>query len=175
MLAVNLRAPLLLTHALLPSLLARSSSHVLNVSSVAGLVGVTRLSAYNATKFALLGFSESLRSEYAARGLGVTTICPGLVRTRIFEEALCAPGRRAPRFPKWLTHSAEQVARRAVRAIERNDGLVVVGAWPRLIWWLKRLAPNLFVRLQSIRRVRRLPARGAVDAPTCGPDQRRAA
>ncbi len=172
-LAVNLLAPVVLTHELLPALLAKASSHIVNVSSVAGLVGVTRLSAYNATKFALLGFSESLRAEYSSRGLGVTTICPGLVRTRIFEVALSSPGRRAPRFPRWLTHSAERVARRAVRAIERNHGLVVVGAWPRVIWWLKRLAPSLFVRLQGIRRVRRQSSDG--DAPTCQPDQRRAA
>lgn len=174
-LAVNLLAPLLLTHELLPTLLAKSSSHVVNISSVAGLVGVTRLSAYNATKFALLGFSESLRSEYAARGMGVTTICPGLVRTRIFELALTPPQRRAPRFPRWLTHSAERVARRTVRAIERNEGLVVVGAWPRVIWWLKRLAPSLFVRLQCIRRVRQPSIDQATGEPVREPHQRRAA
>lgn len=174
-LAVNLHAPLILTHELLPALLSKPHSHVVNVSSVAGLIGVTRLSTYNATKFALLGFSESLRSEYASRGMGVTTICPGLVRTRIFDVALTPPERRAPRFPRWLTHSAQRVARRAVRAIERNDGLVVIGAWPRVFWLLKRLAPSLFVSLQSIRRVRRTSVVDAVDAPKCEPDQRRAA
>ena len=174
-LAVNLLAPLTLTHELLPSLLSKTSSHVVNVSSVAGLVGVTRLSAYNATKFALLGFSESLRSEYASRGMGVTTICPGLVRTRIFDVALTPPERRTPRFPRWMTHSAERVARRTVRAIERNHGLVVIGVWPRVAWWLKRLAPSFLVRLQSIRRVRRQSSEGPGDAPTREPDQRRAA
>lgn len=174
-LAVNLLAPVLLTHELLPMLLAKASSHIVNVSSVAGMVGVTRLSAYNATKFALLGFSESLRSEYAPRGIGVTTICPGLVRTRIFDTALTPPERRTPKFPRWLTNSPERVARRAVRAIERNHGLVVVGAWPRLIWWLKRLAPSLFVRLQSIRRVRKPQIVAELDAQSHEPDQRRAA
>lgn len=156
-LAVNLLAPLVLTHELLPVLLSKPDAHIVNVSSVAGLVGVVRLSAYNATKFGLIGFAESLRAEYAARGLGVTTVCPGLVRTRIFEVALSSPGRRAPRFPRWMTHSTERVARRTIRAIERNEGLVVVGAWPRAVWLLKRLAPGFFVRLQSIRRVRPAP------------------
>lgn len=170
-LAVNLRAPLTLARELLPTLLARPSSHVVNVSSVAGLVGVTRLAAYNATKFALLGFSESLRSEYAGRGLGVTAICPGLVRTRIFEVALSSPGRRAPRFPRWMTHSAEQVARRTILAIERNEGLVVIGAWPRVVWWLKRLVPDFFVGLQTIRRT----SRKITPPPKAEPQRQRAA
>ncbi len=60
-LSVNLLAPIQLTRELLPSLFARPESHVLNVCSVAGLVGVSRLALYNTTKFALVGFSESLR------------------------------------------------------------------------------------------------------------------
>lgn len=157
LLAVNLLAPLQLTRELLPHLLGRPESHVLNVCSIASLVGVSRLAAYNATKFALVGFSESLRSEYSGHQLGVTALCPGLVRTQIFEQAMTPPNRRAPRFPKWITSSPERVARRAVRAIRRNQGTVVVGAPARLIALVKRLAPNLLVRLQRVRRVARVP------------------
>ena len=154
LLSVNLLAPLQLTRALLPGLLLRPEAHVLNVSSVAGLVGVNRLAAYNATKFALVGFSESLRAEYSARGLGVTTLCPGLVRTKIFDTAMTSSGRRVPRFPRWLTNSPEGVARRAVQAIRKNRGLVVVGMPARVIWWIKRLLPAFFDRVQGVRRVR---------------------
>lgn len=76
-LAVNLHAPIQLTQALLPLLSQRPEAHVMNVCSIAGLVGVNRLAAYNATKFALVGFSESLRAEYGPRGIGVTASAPG--------------------------------------------------------------------------------------------------
>ncbi len=172
-LAVNLLAPITLTHALLPTLLERPCSHVLNVNSIAGLVGVAGLSAYNATKFALRGFSESLRSEYASLGLGVTTICPGLVRTKAFDAAFTPPGLQTPGFPRWIIYSPEQVARRAIRAVRRNEALVVVGAWPRIACWLIRLSPNLFTRLQGFRRVRHTYETPATD--TCSQDRRLAA
>jgi short-subunit dehydrogenase len=158
LLGVNLLAPLQLTRELLPHLLERPESHVLNVCSIAGLVGVSRLAAYNATKFALVGFSESLRSEYGGRDLGVTALCPGLVRTRIFDSAMTSPNRQAPRFPNWISSSPEQVARRAVRAIRRNQGLVIVGGPARLIALIKRMSPTFLERLQRVRRVHRTAA-----------------
>ncbi len=154
-LAVNLLAPIQLTHALLPLLSERPEAHVMNVCSIAGLVGVNRLAAYNASKFALVGFSESLRAEYGPRGIGVTALCPGLVRTRIFEKAMTSRDKNVPRFPKWLTSSPELVARRAVRAIRKNQGLVVISAPARVVWWIKRLMPNFLDRIQRVRRIRR--------------------
>ncbi len=129
--AVNLLAPLQLTRQLLPLLLANDQAHVLNVCSIAGLVGVARLAAYNTSKFALVGFSESLRAEYGPRGLGVTALCPGLVRTGLFETAMTGGGKTVPRFPGWLMASPQRVARRGVRAIRKNQGTVVVSAGPR--------------------------------------------
>jgi len=89
-LAVNLHAPIQLVRELLPVLFARPEAHILNMCSIAGLVGVSRLAAYNASKFALIGFSESLRAEYGGRGLGVTAICPSLVRTSLAQIAVWA-------------------------------------------------------------------------------------
>jgi short-subunit dehydrogenase len=153
--AVNLFAPIQLTRELLPALFERPEAHVLNMCSIAGLVGMGRLAAYNATKFALVGFSESLRAEYGARGLGVTALCPGLVRTGIFESAMTGGGKTPPRIPRWMTASPERVARRAVRAIRKNQGLVVITAQARLIWWFKRASPWLLDRIQQFRRIRR--------------------
>jgi NAD(P)-dependent dehydrogenase (short-subunit alcohol dehydrogenase family) len=107
-LAVNLHAPIQLTRELLHVLFERPEAHILNMCSIAGLVGVARLSAYNASKFALVGFSESLRVEYGPRGLGVTAVCPGLVRTGIFENAMLGGDKAPRRFPAWLTASPER-------------------------------------------------------------------
>lgn len=90
--AVNFRAPVALTHALLPALVARRGSHVVNVSSLFGLLAPPGQTAYCASKFALRGFSEALRLELLDRGVGVTTVHPGGVRTRIAESARIASG-----------------------------------------------------------------------------------
>ncbi len=63
-------------------------------------------------------------------------------------------GKTAPRFPSWLTASPDRVARRGVRAIRNNHGLVVCTATAQVVWWTKRLAPNLIDRIQRFRRVR---------------------
>jgi short-subunit dehydrogenase len=153
--AVNLAAPIQLTRELLPVLFERPEAHLLNMCSISGLVGSSRLAAYNATKFGLVGFTESLRAEYGPRGLGVTALCPGLVRTRIFESAMTGGSKSAPRFPRWMTTSPERVAKGAVRAIRRNQGLVVITPQARFVWWVKRFTPWLLDRVQQFRRVRR--------------------
>ena len=156
-LAVNLMAPMQLTQELLPCLFEPPEAHVINMSSIAGLVGSSRLAAYNTSKFALVGFSESLRAEYGPRGLGVTAMCPGLVRTGIFETAMTGGGKTPPRFPRWMTITPERVARRAVRAILKNQGLVVITLQAHFLWWMKCLFPRLLDRVQQFRRIRRGP------------------
>ena len=173
--AVNLAATIQLTHELLPTLFLAPEAHVLNMCSIGGLVGVSRLAVYNATKFALVGFSESLRVEYGPRGLGVTALCPGLVRTgrraarRWRVSAMTAGRKRPPRFPPWMTIPPERVARRAVRAIRKNRGLVVVSGQAQFVWWVKCLFPRLLDRIQQFRRWRRAPDRLPMIAGQIGP------
>ena len=77
---VNLLSHIQFTRELLPSLFARQEAHVLNVCSVLGLVGMPKVTAYCASKFGMVGFSEALRNELGRQGLGVTALCPGFVR-----------------------------------------------------------------------------------------------
>ncbi|MBI3838329.1 MAG: SDR family oxidoreductase [Planctomycetia bacterium] len=155
LLAVNLHAPIQFTRELLPALLARPEAHILNVCSIAGLVATPRLAAYHVSKFALVGFSEALRVEYGCRGLGVTALCPGLVRTSIFQSAATAPGKSVPRFPGWMFTSPERVAARAIRAIRRAEGLVVVTPMAHLLWGVKRFTPGLLDWIHRFRFRRR--------------------
>ena len=85
--AVNFRAVVRLTHALLPALKAHPGAHLVNVSSVFGIFAPPGQAAYAASKFAVRGFSESLRHELADDGVGVTGVHPGGIRTRIAETA----------------------------------------------------------------------------------------
>jgi len=81
MLAVNLRAPFLCTRAVVPAMKAAGSGAIVNIASVAGLVGNPNLSGYNASKFGLMGFSEATMLELRHAGIRVAAICPGSTAT----------------------------------------------------------------------------------------------
>jgi len=142
--AVNVWGPIRLTRALLPSMLERGAGHVVMVASLAGLIGAPAMVAYTTTKFALVGFAESLRLELGDTGVGVTVVCPGFVRTN-FAKASRYDNRGFRRFldspPSWYGLSKERVASKLAAAVETNRPLVVLGP-EKLGWWLKRVAPE---------------------------------
>ena len=73
--------------AVLPQMLARRSGTIVNVASIAGIMGYARMGGYCATKFAMIGFSETLRDEVLGRGVRVAMVCPGTVETEFSEKA----------------------------------------------------------------------------------------
>jgi len=73
--------------AVLPQMLARRSGTIVNVASIAGIMGYARMGGYCATKFAMIGFSETLRDEVLGRGVRVAMVCPGTVETEFFVKA----------------------------------------------------------------------------------------
>jgi short-subunit dehydrogenase len=89
---VDFFAPVHLTKLVLPQMLARGSGHVAAVASVAGKVGSPQRTGYCAAKHAVMGFFDALRTEVGGRGIRVTTIVPGFVRTEIGARALTADG-----------------------------------------------------------------------------------
>ena len=144
LLRINLQAPIQFTTELLPTLLAQPEAHVLNVASFFGLIGTRRLSLYTASKFGLVGFSESLRAEYGRRGLGVTALCPGFVDTRLFETAPLGRDRQQHKLPpRWLLTTPEKIAERAVKSIYRNRAVDVPQLYARMAYYGKRLFPGL--------------------------------
>ena len=72
--------------SVLPHIKAAGEGHVVNTASMAGVVGIAGLGVYNASKFAVVGMSEALRADLANSGVGVSVLCPGMVRTRILES-----------------------------------------------------------------------------------------
>lgn len=143
-LGVNLLAPIQITHELLPALRAQPEAHILNVCSVAGLVAGPRFCAYDVSKFGLVGFSEALRAEYGRTNLGVSALCPGFVRTRIYEHGQSSrPDGKVPVPPRWLCTREEKVGRAAVKAIRRNRRQVVLSPLGHMLVNLKRFVPWL--------------------------------
>ena len=117
---VNLRAPIQLTRALLPGMLARGRGHVVLVSSLSGKTASPRSGIYSATKFGLRGFAAGLREDVEPKGIGVTVVFPGFVsEAGLFAES-------GVRLPPWVgTRTPEQVAAAVVardRARPRRAG-----------------------------------------------------
>ena len=79
--ALNVRGPYLATRAVLPGMLERHWGRVINVASLAGLVGTSYVTAYTASKHALVGFTRALATEVVGTGVTVNAVCPGFVAT----------------------------------------------------------------------------------------------
>jgi short-subunit dehydrogenase len=142
LMGINLLAPIQITRELLPTLLSQPESHVLNVCSIAGLIGGPRTCAYHVSKFGLVGFSEALRAEYGRKGLGVTALCPGPVQTNLYRDGQCGKKDRSiPEPPAWLCASVERVATKAVRAIRQNQRFVLITPLAHTLFNTKRFAP----------------------------------
>src|SRR6266511_4060348 len=75
------------TQAALPRMLARGAGTIVNVASIAGIMGYARMGGYCATKFAIVGFTEALRDEVLDRGVRVALVCPGTTETEFFVKA----------------------------------------------------------------------------------------
>ncbi len=144
LLAINLHAPIHFTRELLPKMLDQPEAHVLNIASFFGLIGTRRLAAYTASKFGLVGFTESLRAEYGRAGLGVTAMCPGFVDTNLFSTASLGSDRQQQKTPpRWMLTTPEKIAARAIKAIYRNEAQVVMQPYAKLAHLGKRFVPGL--------------------------------
>ncbi|MEV5539909.1 SDR family NAD(P)-dependent oxidoreductase [Saccharopolyspora shandongensis] len=124
--------------------------HVVNLSSAAGLLANPELTAYSATKFAVLGLSEALRTELRPHGIGVTAVCPGIIDTAITKTSPIrgtgdADDRRknlAATYSK-RGYTPERVARNILRAIDRNRAIAPIATEAHLMYVLSRVAPPL--------------------------------
>ncbi len=128
---VHVRGPLNTIQAVLPSMRQRGGGRIANISSIGGLFPAPHLTAYCASKFALVGLSQGLRMELAKDGVYVTTVCPGLMRTGSFLQAEFK-GQHRREFAWFsagsslpvVTESAERAARATIAAIRYGKGRV---------------------------------------------------
>ncbi|HEX3911031.1 MAG TPA: SDR family NAD(P)-dependent oxidoreductase [Solirubrobacteraceae bacterium] len=112
---VNLRAPIMLAHALAPEMVKRGRGHLLFMSSLNGKAATPLTSIYNATKFGMRGFASAIREDLRSHDVGVSTIFPGFIRDAgMFADS----GTKLP--PGVGTRTPQDVARATVKAIERN-------------------------------------------------------
>jgi short-subunit dehydrogenase len=139
------------THAFLPHLQRQPQAHIVNLSSIFGIIGPPGNCAYAASKFAVRGFSESVRHELAANNSPVhlSVVHPGGVKTNIARNSQAGAhlrdrGDRAQvleRFEQMARTTPHDAAKRIIRGIERNEPRILIGVDARIMDWIQRLRP----------------------------------
>jgi short-subunit dehydrogenase len=156
---INFLALVGVTKAFLPVLLRQDQAQIANISSIYGIIAPADQTAYVASKFAVRGFSESLRHELEGTGIGVTVIHPGGVRTGIATSARIAAAAdqevaRASRqafADAFLRLPPEQAAAAIVRAIERRQKRLLIGMDARAAALLQSILPVRYWRIIRLR------------------------
>ena len=146
------------TKAFLPHLKAAGEGHIVNVSSVFGLIGVPTQSAYNASKFAVRGFTEALRQELEMEGgrVSCTSVHPGGIKTNIARNARMGAGvekitgdvDKARRdFEKMFRTTPEEASQTILKGVKGNKRRVLIGSDARAIDSMQRLMPTAYQRI----------------------------
>jgi short-subunit dehydrogenase len=152
---VNFFAPAELIRACFPLLKEGKLPAVVNIASKCGRRALPAFPEYSASKYALVGLSESLRTEWVIHKISVLVVLPGLTRSELGEHLLRNEGKMKLPFEEGMP--VERVARDTLDALVRNRSETVLGWDARWILWMQRLAP-WFVDYVIARRVRRLYA-----------------
>src|SRR3954471_1229868 len=146
----NFYSALHCTLAVLPRMRGRGRGRIVNVTSIGGKVSIPHLLPYSASKFALVGLSEGLRTELAKDGIVVTTVVPGLMRTGSPRQADVKGQVR--KELAWfsisdavplVSISAERAARSIVRAVRRGDAEVILSLPAKFGVWVHGVLPGL--------------------------------
>ena len=150
---VNLRGVVHGVVAAYPQMIRQGGGHLVNTASMGGLMAAGLLTSYVATKHAVVGLSLALRSEAAARGVGVTVVCPAAVETQMLDQGEIGPvkgrdyylkgqGIRRPLDP-------DDLAAQVLAGVRANRAMVVAPRQARIAWRLGRYAPGFTQRMAT--------------------------
>lgn len=142
------------TKMFLPILRQQAHGHIVNISSIFGIIAPPGHAAYSASKFAVRGFTESLRHELANSNIAVSCVHPGGIRTNIARNARAGAGvdrsvieKEGEFFDKVARTLPEQAADRIVRGVLRNEEKILIGQDARMIDKVQRLLPASYWKL----------------------------
>ncbi len=140
---VNLRGVIQVTRAVLPQMIASRSGHIINMSSVAGLIAAPLYSIYAATKYGVRAFSDALRREVVPFGIRVSGIYPGPAATEFGQHSGDNAVKSSLKFPQWLWMTSEYVARCTVGLAKRPRRTLIIPCYYRIIIGFDTLFPGL--------------------------------
>ena len=160
MMGINFWGVVYGTKEFLPHLKASGDGHIVNISSLFGLTAQPSQSAYNASKFAVRGFTEALRQELDIQNNGVSATCvhPGGIRTNIAMAARMNdsirslgmnPNTAGKQFNKLLRTPPEEAARQILEAVRNNDRRLLIGNDAKVIEMLQRIMPAGYQRVMA--------------------------
>ncbi len=141
-----------------PIMVKQGCGHIVNTSSIEGLIPFPVTSSYVASKYAVLGMSNALRVEGADLGVKVSAVCPGYVKTAIFEESKMVKIERKELIDQLSDRigvTPDECARIILRGVERNKAIIPVTALAWVLWIIARISPNLMMGI-----MRRVVKRG---------------
>ncbi|MBU2490225.1 MAG: SDR family NAD(P)-dependent oxidoreductase [Proteobacteria bacterium] len=142
---VNVKGVLHGTHAAYPIMVGQGHGHIINTCSAAGIAPTPLMSAYSASKHAILGLSRAIRIEGADLGVKVSAICPGVVSTPMrdaMEFRSQDKQKMLDSLPMAIT--PERLAIKVLKGVEKNRGVIPVGLDAWFIYWVNRLFPGLY-------------------------------
>ena len=149
---INLRGVANGVQAAYPVMFKQGFGHIVNTSSMAGLAPFPFEVGYVATKYAVVGLSTALRIESISKGIRVSVICPGVIRTPILRGGKYGKmladiplDKLEPLFERYRPMSPDIFARKVLNAVAKNKAIIVVPNWWRVFWWLNRLSPSLWI------------------------------
>jgi len=142
---INLLGVLHGTLAAYSLMVGQGSGHIVNTASHAGLHPMPGTTFYAAAKHAVVGLSTSLRAEGADLGVKVSVICPGPVRTAIFDQAVVVKARRDffSRWPSFMMVDPAKAANVILEGVARNRSIIIFPLHARILWWLNRIHPGI--------------------------------
>lgn len=146
---INYFGNIALTKAVLPYMIKQGYGYLAVTTSIVGKFGFPLRSSYSASKHALHGFYESLRTEMTSKNIKITMIVPGRVHTNISLHALNKEGKAQGVMDSGQAHGlpADQCARKILRGIEKNKGEIFVGGKELLMLYIKKYWPFLFYQI----------------------------
>ncbi len=147
---INYFGTIALTKAVLPYMIEKKTGQIVTITSITGKVATPARTAYAASKHALHGFFDSLRSEVYEHNIGVTLVCPGYIQTNLSYNALTGDGTKQNKGDAALEKgiAPEVLAQKLMKGIAaRKNEIIIGGLKETASVYLKRFAPNLLVRL----------------------------
>lgn len=146
---INYWAPVILTKNVLPSMIDSGFGHIVVISSLSGKYGIPRAAAYAASKHALHGFFESLRSELNQKDVSISLIIPGIIKTGITANALTGTGDKFGKIEAAFINGypADKAAKKIVKAILDKKEEAFVGGTEGITLWINRISQWLLRRI----------------------------
>ncbi len=142
------------TRAAYSHMIGQGFGHIINVSSLAGLVPGGLMTGYGAAKHAVVGFTATLRAEARQYGIRVSSLCPGYLDTPMHETAANVTPYIAAHDAEYLSRShgyppPDRIIRHVMRGVMRNRSIIVSPRIQLPVWWIYRVFPELLPRVWS--------------------------